>query len=165
MYRLEPDVHITPRIKGLWPSLSLSKSHFTHFCITKYPTVRSHWNQMFIAESIWQEDVDSFFLNPLEKSLYHSPNSAEIHAYYPKSLFPVKRKKSTSLFSLLVNHFHIHWFPMVCKESSWESDSQWTRCAWSLNECNMCDELVNECLSWRNRDNGQIKVSLCVFHK
>ena len=48
---------------------------------------------MFVAESIWQEDVDPFFLNPLEKSLYHSPDSAQIHAYNPQSLFPVKKKR------------------------------------------------------------------------
>lgn len=86
---------------------------------------------MFIAESIWQEDVDPFFLNPLEKSLYHSPNSAEIHAYNPKSLFPVKKKKAhVSVFIACESLPH----PLISngllrKQLRREFDPQRTRCA------------------------------------
>lgn len=57
---------------------------------------------MFVAESIWQEDVDPFFLNRLENSLYHSPDSTQIHAYNSQSLFPVKKKKKKKHISAFI---------------------------------------------------------------
>lgn len=124
---------------------------------------------MFVAESIWQEDVDPFFLNCLENSLYHSPDSTQIHAYNSQSLFPVKKKKKKETHLC----FHCLWIISISIDFQWFAKKAAVKRIWpTVNK--VCTKLewmehvwrITEwSLSWRNRDNGWIKGSLCVFCK